>query len=141
LILELMSNVENIVFKLEPAWQVDPIDPGNWTSLGLLQNRLGQQPGKTQSTQRVDSWPRRTRQTRTRPVFWSWIHDLSLEILRVGVGDLWKTSNPCSVLALLLWTFYYFWRKWQLHSLLINRRRKVRTVVLLFPFVPSSWWL
>ena len=38
---------------LNPARRVDP-GPGGWTSLGLLKDRLGQQPGQTLATRRVD---------------------------------------------------------------------------------------
>jgi hypothetical protein len=61
-------DIANFVFKEEkqllrstaikpgPARRVDPEPgrPGGWTSSGLLKDRPVQQPGKTQSTRRVD---------------------------------------------------------------------------------------
>jgi hypothetical protein len=61
--------VVGTVIKPGPAWQVEPGPswPGGWTGSGLLKDRLMQQPGKTRSTRRVNPWPGRPSQTRTRP--------------------------------------------------------------------------
>jgi hypothetical protein len=39
---------------LNPARRVDP-GPGGWIGPGLLKDRLGQQPGQTRATRRVDT--------------------------------------------------------------------------------------
>lgn len=123
-----------IVFKPKPVRRVDlgPGRSGGWTGPGLLKNHLGQQSDKTRSTRRIDPWPERPGQTRTRP-----------SVLELGPRSefenlegrrWWSMKNFKSLLRSRFITLDFL--------LLLKKVATPLTAhLLLFSFVPSSWWL